>query len=205
MSSIPILLAVEDELSESVARTILKQIDRGYAVGTVFRRGGFGQLRKNAKEFNRAARGIPYLMLTDLDDSPCPSSLIADWLGTIEAAHPNFIFRIAIREVEAWLLADRTNLAEFLRVPDKLFPKEDVELLEDPKKTLVEIAARSRSREIKERIAPKRGSTAKQGPEYNACLDEFVRQGWNFRAAAREAPSLDRAVRCLAAFEPTWK
>ena len=204
MTAIPVSLAVEDELSEYVVRTMLNHANRGYAIGTVFRRGGFGHLRIRAREFNRAARGLPYLMLTDLDDSPCASFLIDEWLGKNETKHPNFLLRVAVREVEAWLLADRSNLARFLAAPEKLFPTQGVELLRDPKKTLVEIAARSKSYETRARIVPKRGSTAKQGPDYNACLGDFVLRQWNIERAAQESESLERTMNRLQTFRPTW-
>lgn len=152
MRVIPVSLAVEDPLSESVVRAILGVLNRGYAVGSVYGKGGFGYLRKSAPRFNQAARGTPYVMLTDLDNAPCSSALIDRWLGASHMKHPNFVFRVAVREVEAWLLADGPNLAEFLRVSTKLMPKENVELLVDPKKTLVDIASRSKSRDIRERI-----------------------------------------------------
>ena len=50
---IPINLAVEDDLSESVLRKILQ--DR-YVVGNCYKRGGFGYLKKNIAGFNPSAR-----------------------------------------------------------------------------------------------------------------------------------------------------
>ena len=204
MSVIPISLVVEDPLSESVVRAILTAVNRGYAVGSVYGKGGFGYLRKNAYRFNQAARGTPYVMLTDLDNAPCAPGLIKNWMG-VQTGHPNFILRIAVREVEAWLLADGVNLADFLGVSPKLLPKENVEQLVNPKKTLVDLAARSKSLEIRQRVVPKRGSTAKQGPDYNACLDRFIHCGWDVRKACTCSNSLERAVRCLEKFEPVWR
>jgi hypothetical protein len=68
----------------------------------------------------------------------------------------------------------------------------------------MDIAARSKSREIRESIVPKRGSTATKGPDYNACLGQFVLHHWNARAAASESQSLRRAMARLEHFTPSW-
>ena len=78
---IPIYLAVEDELSEWVARRALSTRPAGYAVGAVYSQGGYGYLKKQAPAFNNAAKGCPFLLLADLDRSPCPPQLIEDWLA----------------------------------------------------------------------------------------------------------------------------
>lgn len=103
MNPIPVNLAVEDELSEVVLRRLLADA-RCYAVGTVYGRRGNGYLRKTIVGWNRAARGCPFIVLTDLDNTRCAPSLIAEWLTVPK--HPNLLFRIAVREVEAWLLSD---------------------------------------------------------------------------------------------------
>ena len=109
---IPIYLAVEDELSEWVVRRALSTRSTGYAVGAVFSQGGFGYLKRQAPAFNNAAKGCPFLLLADLDLSPCPPQLIKDWLG--RPKHPHFLLRVAVREVESWLLGDPVGLKTFL-------------------------------------------------------------------------------------------
>lgn len=202
MSPIPINLAVEDQLSESVLRSLLRLIDRDYHIGTSYSRGGFGYLQRTANGFNQAARGTPFLLLTDLDDGTCPPELIRDWVrGPL---HPNFILRVAVREVEAWLLADPENLARFLTVRGSFMPPTN-ENLDDPKQVLVEIARHARSKDIRERVVPKAGSTARQGPDYNSCLSQFVETQWDINAACNSSASLKSAVERLRTFEPTWE
>lgn len=197
--SIPVNLATEDELSEVVLRRLLDHSNREYAVGTAYGRRGFGYLRRTIKGWNRAAAYVPFIVLTDLDQRLCPIELIGDWLD--ETIHPNLLLRVAVREVEAWLLADRPNLARYLRVPAKSIPIAPDEL-EDPKAALVELARRSGSGLMRDGIVPKRGSTAKQGPDYNACLSEFVRTGWSIDEAAAHSASLRRTVARLGSFMP---
>ena len=201
MPEIPVNLATEDELSEVVLRALLEHTRRGFFVGTAYGRRGNGYLRKTISGWNGAARSLPFVVLTDLDLVECPMTLIEDWLA--EPLHPNLLLRVAVREVEAWLLADRVNLARYLHVSEKVLPAEADELL-DPKAVLVGAAGKSRSGEIRDRVVPRRGSTAKQGRDYNACLCSFVRSAWDIDVAAAHSVSLQRTVARLNTFSPTW-
>lgn len=203
MRPIPVHLAVEDELSEIVVRRLLLDAGRDYAVGTVFGRGGFGYLRSRAKNWNAAAAaGTPVLLLTDLDQHACPSGLIDDWLNC--EPHANLIFRVAVREVESWLLADRVGFAGYLGISVVNVPLQPDQILH-PKQSLVNLAHRSRTRALRDAIVPRRGSTAIQGPDYNGCLGEFVRNHWNREGAAEMSPSLNRAWGKLMSFQPDWQ
>ncbi len=201
MKTIPIQLAVEDELSEVVLRRVLLCTGRPFAVGAAYGRRGNGYLKTRMEGWNNAARSIPILVLTDLGAGVCPGSLVADWLEG--PPHPNLLFRVAVREVEAWLLGDGGKLADYLGCSSGRIPAEPEKLL-DPKRTLIELAAKSRSAAIREQIVPRKGSTAKIGPSYNLCLGKFVTTQWRADIAAARAPSLARALRRLREFEPWW-
>lgn len=199
---IPINLAVEDELSEAVLRRLLDHADRDYQVGQSYRRGGYGYLRRTIEGWNRAARGIPFIVLTDLDRATCPPELIRQWLTNPQ--HPNLLFRIAIREVESWLLADSGELPSYLNVRVDRMPN-DPDGLADAKRAIVDLARSSRTAQIRSRIVPKQDSTAKQGPDYNACLCSFVATRWDVDQACQRSASLARTVARLASFEPVWQ
>ncbi len=201
MPPIPINVATEDELSELVLFKMLARINR-YAVGTAYRRGGFGYLRRTIYGWNRAARGIPFIVLTDLDNYPCAPELINEWLPA--GKHPNLLFRIAVREVEAWLLADANNLSHFLNVKGTFIPAQP-DAVVDAKAALIRVASTSRSKAIRDSIMPKRGSTAKQGPDYNGRLGLFVRNHWDVDAAKANSESLSRTLDRLISFRPVWK
>lgn len=102
---------VEDALSELVMRRLLSP---RYAIGAVYGRQGVHYIRANIGGFNHAAQGGPWAVLADLDREPCPPGLIARRLP--RGRHQNLIFRLAVREVEAWLLADRAGFARFVGV-----------------------------------------------------------------------------------------
>src|SRR5665213_1999972 len=119
ITTIPINLAVEDELTERVLRVVLKATARPYSVEAVYCKGGCTYLRQKILAFNQAARIRPYLLVTDLDNGECPPDLIENWFGCKLAdypsrKHPNLLFCVAVREIESWLLADRAGFARFL-------------------------------------------------------------------------------------------
>ncbi|HEX9971235.1 MAG TPA: hypothetical protein VGD14_04115 [bacterium] len=96
-------LAFEDPLHEAVLRKIFSQFN--FAVGKCFSHGGYGYLKTKIQGFNNAARVTPFLVLTDLDQVECAPILIKEWLPVPK--HPNLLFRVAVREVESWVLAHR--------------------------------------------------------------------------------------------------
>lgn len=72
--------------------------------------------------WNRAAKGTPFVVLTDLDTAPCPGELIKSWLANDQ--HPNLLFRVAVREVESWLMADTDNFAHYIATRKTLMPED---------------------------------------------------------------------------------
>lgn len=198
--SIPIYLAVEDDLSEWVVRRALSTRPMAYAIGAVFNHGGFGYLKKRAPAFNNAAKGCPFLLLTDLDRCPCPPRLIEEWLG--QPKHPHLLLRVAVREVESWLLGDPAGLSSFLglRTP---FALDNPENLDDPKQELLELAVKSPRRPIREALTWKNERTGRlsQGPDYNGPLAMFVTNDWNIEAARKRCRSLDRLFLALERIE----
>lgn len=199
MSDIAVNLVFEDILSGAVLLKLLAHSRQDYLVGFNYNASGFGWIKKRINAFNRAARGMPYLILTDLDRHECPPILIDQWLDA--PRHPNLLFRIAVREVEAWLLACREAFASFMGVPQSRIPV-DVEAIDNPKEFVVSLARRSRRRDIRIDIAPEPYSTAKVGPDYSGRLTRFVQGSWNPDVAMRHSRSLRKAIEALEGFRP---
>lgn len=189
------VLGVEDELSEAVARKLVSEFVRGDIEISVHGKRGFGYLQANINKFVAMARYRPTLVLTDLDARVCAPGLIEDWCGSVDLP-PRFCFRVAEREVEAWLLADRVEFARHLGVSVKSIPRTP-DTLADPKQTIIHLAQRG-SREARRSIVPDRGSASLQGFDYNMFLSRFVRETWDLGRAAQNSPSLARARRALA-------
>lgn len=202
MTDIPINLVFEDVLSEAVLKQMLKQSQRPFLVGDCFNERGYDQIQKKISGFNNAAKGMPYLVLTDLDNAECPLVILSEWLT--QPKHPNLLFRIAVKEVEAWLLAHRSAFAEFLGISVDLIPG-DADQIPDPKQLLINLARRSRKRKLREAIVPAPNSTAKIGKDYNRPLIEFVNESWQVASAQTNSPSLKRAMNALINFQPTWE
>jgi len=74
-----------------------------------------------------------------------------------------------------------------------LIPR-DPEALDDPKRTLVNLARRSRRRGLRDAITPAPGVSAVVGPGYTSVVEEFIVRGWDIAAAITRSPSLRRCV-----------
>ncbi len=199
MSEIYITLAVEDELSATISRKILSQSNLQFVVSNCLNKGGNGYLRSKINSFNKAAKGVPFYVLTDQDThNNCPPSIIRDWFN--HDPHSNLIFRVAVMEVEAWIMADREAFARYLNIPVNKIPHE-VDSIADPKQFLVNLARRSRNTNIRKDLAPQSGSTATVGPDYNSKLSSFIIEEWDINVARNHSPSLNRTFARINEYE----
>lgn len=156
-----IFAAVEGLVDEAVAKRLI--IEAGGNPGPVFGKSGKPHLKQRIKGYNQAARITPWLVLLDLNhEFDCSPPLRSAWLPR---PSPNMCFRIAVREVEAWLLADRQRFASFFQIPLSTVPT-DPESIDNPKELVVNLAGRSRSRAIKDDMVPRVGSGRSIGPGY---------------------------------------
>ena len=186
-------MVVEDDLSELVATRLIGQYLPMAEIFEVFVAGG--SIKSRIPGLNQRARFLgPVLALADLDRPLiCPAMLVEELVGELTIA-PNMLIRIAVLEIESWILADREGMARWLGVSTGTISHEP-ESLYDPKRSLVQLAGRSRTRRLREAIAPARVSgTHRTGPNYNEVVGEFVLQHWNPESARLNAPSLDRAI-----------
>ena len=185
-----VILAVEDRLSDAVATKILGAFDVKIVKRIGFR--GKSDLEQKTLELNRAANGITVFMLTDLDTPrECPPGLIRAWTrGTL---NPGFFLRVAVMEVESWVMADRIGFADFLSVPLHRIPSLTDSIL-NPKEFLLSLARRSKKKAVREALVPAQGAILPVGNEYNAFLSEFVQDHWDLERAASVSPSLKRTL-----------
>ena len=134
------------------------------------------------------------MILLDLDhDAECAPPIRKEWVSD---PAPNLCFRVAVREVEAWLMADAETLAQFLSVARTRIPPEP-ENLKEPKTEMVNLARLSRRREIREDMVPRERSRRSVGPAYASRLIEYVETRWRPEEAAKRTNSLRRALMCL--------
>lgn len=195
------LLAVEDPLSEAVARRILASVSPRREVSLCLGLKGKDYLRQKAEKLNQTAKGSPVFLLTDLDNpKDCPPGLIKSWLKSTK--QPNFLFRVAVMEVESWIMADRESFANFLSVPPERVPS-NTDSIPKPKEYLVSLARQSKSSRLREDLVPAPGGTNKVGPAYNLQLASFVTKTWSPESAAKVSHSLRRALDRLRDFSST--
>ena len=129
------------------------------------------------------------MVLTDLDRVACPSLLLKDWCGATPLP-PNLLIRVAVREVESWLLADHDAMRALIG-PRGTLPEEP-DLLPDPKQKLISLA-RYAPRDVRDDLMPEKGTTARQGIGYNNRLVRLVRERWSPKLAEGRSRSLQKA------------
>jgi hypothetical protein len=187
-----VTVATEGPVDTAVVGRILREA--GLDLGPVHGEKGKGTLDRNLKGYNNAARFAPWVVLRDLDrDADCPPELLPSLLPSPAAM---MRFRIAVRSVEAWLLADAERVQRFFRIPEGSIPI-DPEALTDAKQTIVNLARMSTSRKIREDVVPRQGTTGRVGPAYTARLIEFAARSWRPKIAARRSSSLRRCLDSL--------
>lgn len=191
-------LIVEDELSEEVVRRLFAESAQEFHVRTVYGRGGFGYIKKNIRRYNQAAKYVPYIVMTDLDAHWCAPELIRAWLP--DPKSPQLLFRVAVREPEAWLLADGKSFAALLGIRTGKIPA-NPEGIPDPKQILLALATTSRNREIREGLVTVMDDgRLNQGPDYNGILSRHVRKDWNPDIAQEQCLSLRKMRQRLDTF-----
>ncbi|NBJ14717.1 MAG: hypothetical protein FNP40_03920 [Dehalobacter sp. 4CP] len=192
MVGIDLFVATEDALSEAVAERLIEEENQGLSIAV--RLGGRGNtyLRERLPSFTSIAKTSPLLLLTDLDREVCPATLLHSWRGK-KIFPSGLLFRVVVREIEAWLLADRKGFSEFSGVPVHRIT-EHPESLDDPKTTLLNLVRTYGKRAVREALLPRRNSTARVGLMYNQSLCGFVRESWSPAKASEAADSLKRTI-----------
>jgi hypothetical protein len=199
VSKIPVNLLVEGDTDEMVARRVLEYV--GLTCGIVYGKQGKSDLLRRLPNYNQAARFVPWLVVVDLDqDADCAPDFVR---STLPKPAGGMQFRVAVRAIEAWLLADAEHLASFLGISAARVPRSpDAEL--DPKTTLISLARNSRKKTLRQDIVPRHGSGGRVGPGYKGRLIEFVTAidcAWRPEVAIRHSDSLRRCVDALQALK----
>lgn len=162
--------------------------------GAVRDAGGIIEFWESIGKYNEAAKycGLVFA-LADHDESTCVGPKLR---RKLRHRHANLVLRLSVRELEAWLLADTDNLAAHLSVSPGKFPRRP-DLENNPKRTLVDLAARSTKPAVRAGMVPKPGLSTDRGPEYTLIMASFIRTQWHPAEAAKKSPSLARAIAAL--------
>ena len=183
----------EDEITHQVMLRIYEFFQGCFSESRAIACRGNGKIKRQINAYNNAAEYGYYFVVTDLDNNNCAPSLIRNWLPV--KPHKQMLFRVAVHEVESWLLADRENFASFFSISQNLVPlNPDNET--DPKRIVISLAKKSRKKEIRNAIVPI-DDHAVNGPGYNIQFHGFIQNMWNIKTARKNSPSLDRAIKAF--------
>ena len=161
-----VALATEDILSEAIGLRLLSELPIPVTPNPLLRKDGFGYLRSRMDSWRQLAQRQIVLIITDLDQAACPIALRTNWLGT-KPLPANLILRIAVRETEAWILADHEAMRNLIGKKGALPPAPD-DLPDDfVAQTLRQQVRSSPMSEVAP--SPKRYKTT-NWPQYNAAL-----------------------------------
>jgi hypothetical protein len=189
------VLATEDILSEEVGLRLISELGGEFSVGLKFRKNGNSYLRQKLTSFCQLSERYPLLIITDLDQIVCPVNLITDWLRN-KPKPTKLLLRVAVREIESWLLADHDGIISLLGSGvTKLLA--NPELLSDPKRELLRYAQKA-PRKVRADMLPEQNALALTGLGYNRRMSDFVRNVWSPTRAATRSESLRRTRERLA-------
>lgn len=184
----PISIATEDQLSEAIALRLISEVTWPHFVQNKLRKSGNGYLRSKMGSWYQMAQHQVMLVLTDLDRANCLVEFRDQWL--VDAPPSNLLFRIAVREVESWVLADHVATRALIGAKGVL-PMAPDDLV-DPKLSLLKLAM-SAPKEIRLDMVKEVDGGLGQGLGYNARLTALVNSEWSPQRAAERSPSLARA------------
>lgn len=181
-------LVVEGDLDLFVLEKILTEL--GINITNVYGKSGRSYIEGKIRAYNEAAKFDNWIVLIDLDNDDCAPELITKLLPK---ASSKMCFRIAVREIESWVLGDSDSFKKFFsvnaaRIP--ALPENEV----DSKRALLKCIKSSRSSSIKKDMLPSDGSLANVGKLYNSKMAEFIRNHWRPKEAAKHCNSLKRAI-----------
>jgi len=184
-----VTLIYEDEPMRAVMEALLKCRPEMPELRLIPCR-GCTKIKRNIQAYCKSAHAANYyFVMTDLDRNPCAPTLVQEWLGGLSS--PNFLFRVAVHEVESWLLADRENFADFFKVALNKIPQ-NPDSEENPKEKIFELARKSKDAAIRKGVPP--AELAHAGDSYVFTVTDFIRNRWSVSAAAENSPSLKKTL-----------
>jgi len=185
-------------VDKAVLERILNDLD--ISLGRLKVYGGCHGLDAEIPKFLQMTRSHAVCILRDLDSEVCAPSLLKR-LGADKAADPsNLVFRVPVRQIEAWLLADAESFSRHFKISKAMIPACPDDL-DDAKEGVLRLIRRSNSPTMKEAMLPREGYSNRTGPEYASALKDFVIKVWSPDRARARSPSLDRSLKAFQAFK----
>lgn len=139
----------------------------------------------------------PVFCIADTDGK-CPVELARKWRPL--HAPRDFVFRLAVTEIESWILADRTGFSSYFRTVTNKIPA-NVDEVVDPKLLVLNLISKSKRRLFRDEMVSST-DLSKRGSGYNIHLKDFVKNKWVLQNALDHSPSLRRAISNLEELNP---
>lgn len=181
-------IAVEGRSEVIFLRSLFYRL--GVSVGTVYGQKGIDHFKQQAAGFAVRGRYSPILLLADFCDlhSDCIVQAVRE---LVPDPPPLAHVRLAVRELESWVLASRSRVALYFGVSLAHVPT-DPDELDDPKLSLVNLARRSPYRRRGSMFVPVPGHSGVVGRDYLDGLSELINEHWDLEEACEHSPSLRR-------------
>ena len=190
--TVSVFVVGEDELCCSIAEILLEHSGVATMVHQRLNTKGADPFKKKIAAMNNVATNVmPVLMIADADQAACVVAQRNAWV-------PRYIsdrlcMRLAVKEAEAWALADHVGFAKFAELSADLLPARP-ETEDDPKRSLLALIQKSRRRVLRDEMLPEKGASSPVGLGYNIHMTDFIKNYWDVDRAAERAPSLARAI-----------
>jgi hypothetical protein len=195
-----IAVIAEDRLTEAVILKCISVFLPSFSVHTRDVKGGRGNVQRSLNAYLSLATVMPVVIGVDLDQDECAPTLLRSW-KIPDPIPPKFLLRVAVREVESWVLGDRKQFAKFVGGQSDDIPV-DPDGLEDPKKFLLEYARKTARSDLKRALIPVNfAQYPRIGPAYNLHMCGFARDKWRPQVASSRSGSLARLVSALQALD----
>jgi hypothetical protein len=162
--------------------------DIGLQVGTVYGKHGVDYVKNKAQAFSVFGQYSDMLILADFMDmnAACPPQARQMLVANIPA---KALVRLAVNEIESWMMASRTELASYFNISAARIPAVPDQVV-DPKQTLVNLARASNRGKIRRMFVPKPGISSVVGEGYVDGFQEFMASHWDLASARAASPSL---------------
>ena len=194
-----IYLVSEDSLGCCIAESIVKHYRPDCIPHPIRDTGGLSVILRKLSDYNRTAAALKFFVVVDLDRENCVVEFIDKCFSGAPLSR-GLLFRVAVREVESWLLADRAGFCDYFKISSQKLQK-DPDSLRNPKEFLIHIINKyCKNRNYREDITPQEKTGALTGPAYNVRLIQFVKTKWSAKKAEKNSLSLRRAINAVKKF-----
>ena len=191
-----IAVIAEDKLTQAVLHKCVADFLPNFLIVRTEVKGGRGNVQRELAAYVNLARVMPVLVGVDLDGDECASTLRDQWKMRY-GSHPAMIIRVAVREIESWVIADRKRIAKFINVSSDHITALPDDLV-NPKNYLLEIAQVTAHPDLRRELVPRNYKNYPRiGPAYNLQMCKFVEQRWRPHVAMKRSNSLLRAITAI--------